>query len=38
MKNEEKAEPQTEYSCWQDGICDCNCPNKDCIHNGKHEI
>ena len=22
-----------EYSCSDEHICDCNCPNADCIHN-----
>ncbi|MBQ7984534.1 MAG: hypothetical protein IJ250_02730 [Bacteroidales bacterium] len=22
-----------EYSCYDERICDCNCPNMDCIHN-----
>ncbi len=22
-----------EYSCADEHICDCNCPNRDCIHN-----
>ncbi len=22
-----------EYSCSDEHICDCNCPNKDCVHN-----
>lgn len=22
-----------EYSCKDDNICDCLCPNTDCIHN-----
>lgn len=26
-----------EYSCKDDNICDCLCPNTDCIHNPKYK-